>query len=173
MIIKFIFSIVIIVCCSMLGGIYANTYTSRTKLLSQLLVSLQMLETEIIYSATPLPLLLTNIGRKSKPEIGNIFIKASEILLKKEGLTFNFMWSKIVDSEGQKTGLFDEDLELLKQLGNNLGTTDIDNQVKHIRLIMEEVRRNYQEAIIAENKNVKLYKQLGLLAGFAIAIILF
>ncbi|KAB3537376.1 sporulation protein [Alkaliphilus pronyensis] len=173
MLIKVISSIVIIISFTLIGGIHANTYSNRTKLLSQLLISLQMLETEISYSATPLPILLSNIGKKSKEDIGSIFLKASEILSKKEGYTFSYLWSMILDSEGMALDLYPEDLEIFKQLGNNLGATDINNQIKHIRLIMEELRRNHEDAIIAEKRNVKLYKQLGLLAGFAIAIVLF
>ena len=70
---KVIVSILIISCSSLLGYIFANTYVERTKLLNSLLATLQMLETEIVYGSTPIPILLDKIGKKSRKEIGNIF----------------------------------------------------------------------------------------------------
>lgn len=173
MIIKIIFSCIIIFCCGMVGEIIANSYRERTKLLNQLISTFQMLETEIVYGATPLPFLLKRVAQKSKSEIASLLEITSEILLKKEGYTFAEAWEKGLEVAKRNSELKLEDIELLLSLGNNLGSSDMENQVKHIRLTMEGLRRNYEEAILLQNKNVSLYKHLGLLTGLTIVIILF
>ncbi|MBM7613996.1 stage III sporulation protein SpoIIIAB [Alkaliphilus hydrothermalis] len=173
MIIKIIFSIVIVFVSTIIGEIYANGYRQRTKMISQLISTLQMLETEIVYASTPLPFLMQKVSRRSPPEIANLLETTSEILLRKEGYTFSEAWQKGIELSHKNSALYKEDLALLINLGNNLGNSDRDNQMKHIQLAMEELRRNYDEAIHLQNKNVKLYKSMGLLGGLAIVIILF
>jgi len=172
MLVKLMLSLLIIVGCTLVGNIYASSYGERVKLLSHLISTLQMLETEIVYGATPLPLLLPRIATKSKEEIADILLEVSDILLKKEGDTFAEAWRRAVNINRKKSAFHRDDLDLLISLGNNLGTSDRENQVKHIRLAMEDIKRNFEAAVAQQQKNAGLYKHLGLLAGVTIVIIL-
>ncbi len=172
MLIKLMLSVLIIGGCTLLGNIYAGIYGERVKLLNHLLSTLQMLETEIVYGGTPLPLLLPRIAAKSKAEIAELLIAVADILQLKEGDTFAEAWRKAIEANSKSSALHRDDLELLINLGNNLGTSDRENQVKHIRLAMEDVKRNHATAVAQQQKNAGLYKHLGLLAGITIVIIL-
>ena len=171
--IKVIISALIIICSSLLGLIYAKSYTERTKLLNTLMGTLQLLESEIVYCATPLPFLLKKISKKNNSEIHRIFGKTVAILDEKKGHTFSEAWERAIKDETAYTVLKKEDIELLIHLGNSLGVSDINDQMKHIRLAMEEIKRSYEASIIDANKNVRLYKNLGFLLGITIVIILF
>lgn len=173
MILKLLISIIIIICSTLIGIIYANTYIQRTKLLGSMLSTLQMLETEILYSATPLPLLLRKVAVKSRREIAAILGATAEILDRKEGYTFAEAWRRAVIMETKGTTFQKDDINLLKELGNNLGLSDREDQVKHIRLVMEEIKRSYEHAIVVQNKNVRLFRNLGFLLGITIVIIFF
>lgn len=171
--VKLIISLIIIGCSSLIGIIYANSFVERTKLLGNAVSTLQMLETEIVYSATPLPLLLQKVARKSKREIACILESASNKLKKKEGLLFTEAWGAAVEEETKGTAFTREDIELLLSLGNNLGISDSNDQVKHIRLAMEEMKRSYEMSILDQKKNVKLCRSLGFLMGITVVIIFF
>lgn len=173
MIIKVIISTLIVCCSSLIGVIYAKTYTERTRLLNNIIGTLQMLESEIVYSATPLPFLLKKISRRNNTEITRIFNSTVEILDKKSGFTFSEAWQMAIKEETKYSVLRREDIELLIQFGNTLGVSDIEDQVKHIRLAMEEIKRSYEQSIVEQNKNVKMYKNLGVLFGITVVIILF
>jgi len=170
---RMVISLVIIVCCTLIGEMYASSFRRRTFLLSSLLQVLQTLETEIVYGGTPLPLIALKISKSSAYEIANIFGRTARILLEKDGRTFSEAWTSSLRLCTKNTDFKDEDIELLVKLGEILGATDIENQVKHIRLTMLELKKNYQKAIEIQMKNVKLFKQLGLLSGIAIVIILY
>ncbi|KAB3527577.1 sporulation protein [Alkaliphilus serpentinus] len=170
---KLVVSAVIVVSSFQLGSIYAGTFTERKKLLGELIVALQMFETEISYNATPLPLLLEKIGNRSNSDVSKLLLRTAYSLQENGSNSFMEAWNLAISSEGETSGLYKEDLELLRLLGSNLGNSDGVNQVKYLRILMEEVKRNYNKAIEEENKNLKLYRHLGLLTGVTIVIILF
>lgn len=171
MLCKSIYSIIIVGCSSLLGFIFANTYIERSRLLNSLLYTLQMLETEIVYGATPIPIVMQKVGGKSRKEIRNIFLSAADLLNYNSGQTFDEIWHSAVTQETENTYLNKEDIDLLLSLGKNLGISNCEDQVKHIRLIQEEFKRHYELALIEQNKNVRLFKNLGFLLGITIVII--
>lgn len=173
MLIKIILSLMIISCTSILGIIYSNSYIERSKFLANMLLTLQMLETEIVYSATPLPELFKKVAKKSKKDIASILLLTAEILDKKEGHLFHDVWKEAVETKTDKSYLTKEDKNLLVSLGSNLGISDSKDQVKYIRLAMEEIKRNYELSLIDQNKNVRLYRNFGILIGITIVIIFF
>ncbi len=170
---KIICSIVIIACSSLVGIIFSNTYIERTGLLGHLISTLQIIETEILYGATPIPVLLEKMGSRSKKEIGCIFLSASNLLKENKGQPFEEIWSIAVNKEIKNTSFSKNDIEILLSLGKNLGLSNSEDQIKHIRLIQEEVKRQHENSIIEEKKNVKLFKNLGFLLGLSIVIVLF
>jgi len=132
-----------------------------------------MLETEIVYGATPIPILLNKIGNKSKNEIGKIFLAAADLLNHNQGQTFEEVWYSAVNKNIQNTSFNKEDVEVLLSIGRNLGVSNCEDQMKHIRLIQEELKRHYEISIIEQSKNVKLFKNLGFLLGLSIVIMLY
>ncbi|QUH20689.1 stage III sporulation protein SpoIIIAB [Alkaliphilus sp. B6464] len=173
MLLKVVYSIVIVCCSSLLGFIFANTYIERTKLLNSLLSTIQMLETEIVYGATPIPILLEKVGNKSRKEIGSIFFTAADLLSKKQGQTFEEIWHISVSKETEGTCFNKDDIEILLSLGKNLGISNCEDQTKHIRLVQEDLKRHYELSILEQGRNVKLFKNLGFLLGLSIIIILY
>jgi len=132
-----------------------------------------MLETEIVYGATPIPILLKKIGNKSKNEIGRIFLTAADLLNQNQGQTFEEVWYTAVNKNIQNTSFNKDDVEVLLSIGRNLGVSNCEDQMKHIRLIQEELKRHYEISIIDQSKNVKLFKNLGFLLGLSIVIMLY
>ncbi len=172
MLFKLIYSIFIVGCSSLLGFIFANTYVERSKLLNSLLSTLQMLETEIVYGATPMPVLMKKIGNKSENEIKNIFLSTAGLLGLNSGQTFDEIWCDVVTQEAEHTCLDKDDIDLLLSLGKNLGISNCEDQIKHIKLIREEFKRHYEVALAEQSKNVRLFKNLGFLLGITIVIII-
>lgn len=173
MLIKLILSCIIVVFCGVLGHIYANAYVERTKQIGAIISTLQMLETEIAYSATPLPLLLERVAKKSNKEIASLFYKTADKLNQKQGYTFFEAWKSVIYLELGQSVLKEEDIDILLNLGRNLGISDGEDQLKHIRLAMDETKRNYDLAFLEQSKNVKLFKNLGVLLGLTITIVFF
>ena len=69
--------------------------------------------------------------------------------------------------------LKNEDITLMKNLGNVLGKTDIEGQMSEINQFLLLLKEQIKNAEEEKNKNAKMYKSLGTIIGLAIVIILF
>lgn len=74
--------------------------------------------------------------------------------------------------KNSSTNMNQEDLEVLKTLEKLLGKTSIEGQLSEIELLKTSVDNQIQKAEEERGKNEKLYKNLGIIVGLAIVIIL-
>lgn len=85
---------------------------------------------------------------------------------------FDKLWSKSVLTIPRAYALTKEDIDLLLQFGSQLGKTDIDGQLKHIKLYKEFFKKQLENAEDAIVKKSRLYKTMGLFAGTAAALMM-
>lgn len=169
---KFIGCLFIFLACSGLGQIIGSGFYARVREISALRTALQMLETEIVYSQTPLPEAFQSISIRSTGVVRNIFNAAAANLKNRLYSTVGEAFEKAVDSVKDRVSLAKDDFEILKSFGHSLGSSDIDGQVKSFRLVIKQLEQQEIKAHEASIKNGKMYKSLGLLSGLAIAIII-
>jgi len=70
---------IILFSATMIGFQAAKIYANRPKEIRQLGIALQLLETEICYGSTTLPIALAYVSRRIRGEIGQLFGQASII----------------------------------------------------------------------------------------------
>lgn len=99
--VKAVLSIIIILSASFIGYILAYKYVQRPRQIKHLLLSLQLLETEILYLLTPLPQALKKVAGKSSGELKRLFAEASVLLEKKDGFSIEDAWRQSVESNYQ------------------------------------------------------------------------
>ena len=84
------------------------------------------------------------------------------------------IWSKILNENMFRSALFKTDFSLLTQLGVALeGDSDCSGQLRQIKLVEKEVNSVILEAAAEKNKNVRLWRYLGLLGGMGVVILFF
>ncbi|WP_165000357.1 stage III sporulation protein SpoIIIAB [Anaerophilus nitritogenes] len=172
MIIKILCSILIVLSSSIIGYLYSFRYLQRLQQLKDLYISFQLLETEITYVATPLVIAMEKIGSQSNQSIHQIFKDVHKILSKRIGYSVDEAWNQAIENNFNRTALTQEDKEILIDFGKNLGRTDQENQMKNFKWIYLQLQKHQQNADELKNKNGKLCKSMGILAGLAIVIIL-
>ena len=170
--IKIIGCLIIILSSSTLGFLMGSKFNLRVRELKLLKVSLQMLETEIAYSNTPLPEAFDNISKRSKNPIKDIFSNMSINLYKRIYSTVGEAFDVSIEKIKDKTCFSKDDLEVLKSFGNSIGTSDVNGQIKAFKLVLKQLDQQEIKAEEQRCKNEKMYKSLGFLAGVAIALIL-
>lgn len=171
LVIKIIFSTIIITSTALIGYISSHRYVLRLQQLKNLYIAFQLLETEILYATNPLPLAMKRTGEKSSKVIGNIFLDTYKIFKRKEGHSVEEAWNMAIDGQFHKTALKEEDKDILVDFGKNLGGTDKENQVKNFQWVYIQLEKQQQLAEQLRMKNGKLHKSLGLLVGMAIVIV--
>ena len=107
------------------------------------------------------------ISKKIKGNVGKLFFDAS----KQMQLDFaGEVWEKCISNSN--LGLLEDDKEALKSLGKLLGSTDIEGQIRQIRLVNTFLDGQIEDATESRNKNEKMYKKLGVIVGLAVVIVL-
>lgn len=169
---KMIGCLLIIVAGSFAGMSMARSYARRPGELRSLVAALQMLETEISYTATPLPEALLRIAVRSNRAIAPLFSWASEELLSQRGCTASEAWETALGKFYTLTNLLSSDLAILRNLGTVLGTSDRDDQCKHLRLAREQLKIEMAYAEQQAAKYVKIWNYMGPLGSLALILLL-
>ncbi len=151
---------------SYLGFYYSNRLKNRVASLEKVCYMTDAISTQIRYRATNLFEVMEFLKRDSIcKEID--FVKNFDS--KKEGI-FSKKWESSLNKN--KKDFNSDDVNLLKALGNILGTTDIEGQLNELSAFKVSL---YGQLKIAKNsyeKKSKLYRSLGVILGAFIAIML-
>lgn len=170
--IKLIGCVIIVISSSMLGIAYGSKFKDRYYNLILLHNCIQILETEIIYAANPLPEALTNVYHKGNKKISYIFEDIRKYLISDKNNNVLDSFINVLHKYKKDICINNEDIEVLLSLGRVLGTSDRIDQEKHIKTVLVQLKSREKEAELLMGKNEKLYKSLGVLSGLALSIIL-
>lgn len=174
MIEKIIGSVLVIGSSTLIGIQKGNKFKHRVELLKEFRNSIQMLETEINYGANPLPCAFKNISEKVGYPLSDFYEYLSDGLGKGEFNSIHEAIGRVSDYVFIDRGLaFDKsDVGLIKSLGNILGTSDREDQVKHLRLFNVQLEQQIDKAEEARKSNENIYKNMGFIIGMGISLVL-
>lgn len=164
----------IIVASSSLGGFYiASSYQQRPRQLRELQQALQMLETEIVYASIPLYLAMEHIGERLPGVTKAIFQAMGKNLQQMDGASSFECWKQALEQHFYQTALKKQDREILLQFGQTLGISDKEDQMKHIRLAIHHLAA--EESLARDEQKIygKLSKNIGVLLGVLIVILIY
>ena len=164
-IIKFINLIGILLICIYLGNYKAKSYEIRTSELNKFQNALIMFKSKIEFTYEPIKNIFEDISKIIYEKEENIFLNS---IRNEKEISSSWVNSTIKI----KNGFNNEDKEIIKMLGKMLGKTDVKGQVNEIDLCISLVERQLKKAEKEKEKNVKLYKTMGIILGLGICIIL-
>ncbi len=162
----------IIAGCGILGFSKGEQFRQRAEMLRCLQNGLNMLEADISYGSTPLPLALARVAEK----VGGItqvpFAQAARLLKENNGLTAAEAWEEGVNKLDAEFTLTTEEKSILILFGQGLGCSAREEQIKNITLAREQLRMAELAAEEARNKNQRMWQVMGLCTGGAIVLML-
>lgn len=162
----------VIMAGGMAGMSVARGYSRRPYELRCLQSALQMLETEITYTATPLPEALSRVAGRSDKMVAGFFKAASEELQNMSGNTASEAWEIALKKHYPSTALLPTDLAILSNLGGSLGISDRMDQSKHLQLAMEQLSVERNKAEESAAKNVKMWNYMGFMFSLVVVLML-
>lgn len=165
-------AVMIIGSAGLAGMLRASYFSRRPQELRLLQEALQMLDTEIMYAATPLPDALLKIGRAGEGVIARIFTCAGEALVRERGIAPAEAWKRALRENWQLTALSKEDRAILSAFGERLGISDREEQHKNIALTSLHLRREEEKSQREREKNERLWRYGGFLLGISIVLLL-
>lgn len=155
-----------------LGFRIARDYRERPRQLRALMQSLRLLQAEIEYSMTPLPLALSQVADRSQPPVNQVFQRAAQRL--GTGQTSVLVaFQDGISVNRSKSAYKKEDYEVLDEFVKTLGLSDRVNQSRQLQVTLTRLEGLEKEAREAQRKNERLWQYLGVLSGLMVVILLY
>ncbi|WCN38921.1 stage III sporulation protein SpoIIIAB [Aneurinibacillus uraniidurans] len=171
---KLIGAALIIAASTLIGMQFARQVARRPIHIRQLRAAFTLLETEIVYGATPLQDALATIAQRVGGEAaGPLFHRAATLLAEESELSTAACWRQAVQESWSKTAMQDAEREVVLQLGAMLGRSDREDQRKHIQLAVINLENEEQTARDNQRRYEKMYRSLGVLGGILLVILLY
>ncbi|RIX53387.1 stage III sporulation protein AB [Paenibacillus nanensis] len=169
---KLLGAVLILIAGTMIGFQQAARYADRPRQLRQLAHALQRLETEIGYGHTPLPEALERTANASAGPVASIFRETAEWLWKPEGHSFQECWERAVKANWIDTSMKGNEQSVMLRLGSTLGISDKEDQMKHLRMALTQLKAEEDAARDEQGKYEKMWKSLGALLAVLIIILM-
>jgi stage III sporulation protein AB len=154
-----------------MGLTLAKSFSQRVHNLRQLISFIQVLESEIQFARKTLPSIITAQAPQLTGEIGRFLANMSTALQQGSGEPFGLIWE-----EGLKilalNGLPVAALEDLQSLGELLGTSDVTEQIKHLKVLLHRLNQALESAEEEREKQTRLWQYLGFSAGLLLCLLL-
>ena len=170
--IKLLGAMLLVISGALIGRFKARKLAERPGQIRRFVVILGQLETEIAYGFTPLPSALIKLGKQAGQPLSSLLVRIGEKLQDDDHAVMD-IWQHEITAGWNRTAMRNAEMEIVLALGLTLGTTDRDNQLKHLKLAAKQLESMESIAIEEQNKYEKMWKSLGLLGGALIAVILY
>lgn len=170
---KLLGAMMILLAGTLLGFYQASQLAKRPRQIADLIRMLQRLETEILYGFTPLPEALRSTGQSCVTAVGALFVRMGAELQQTAGRSVQQLWGETLAAGWRELSLGRGEREILQQLGATLGLTDRDDQVKHLRLAVNQLHGEEELAKDEQKRYERMWKSLGLLMGALVVILMY
>lgn len=162
---KIILYVLIIVGSGVYGILKAASVTEKNNELMKFINAFEKMKIELEYRRSTLPDICTRIEH---PFFKNIY----QVYRENERITFGEAWYKAANISYMPGTITEEAYMLIKNIGNELGTSDIFGQSRIIELYLNELNKLYSESENECASKCKLYTSIGFAAGITIVILL-
>lgn len=163
-------SIGIITVCGLFGLWLAERSRGRPRELREFLTLLSLLDTEIVWGATPLPEAFASLSARATRPWQGFFADLKQCL--QRGQPAGQAWRDTVDGQRKNFCLKAEDWPVIADIGKGLGRSDRHEQHKQLELGQRQLDLLREQAAQWAEKQAKMWSYLGFLTGIAVVILL-
>ena len=130
------------------------------------------IRSEIRYSRQVLPEAFLHVGSGAQERYKMWLLSLCERLTKRQGTSLAGIWEEETRKYLAETGIPQDMMESLIRLGRELGTIDIEMQVKTLDLYLEQMEQKMEDMRTEQKERIRLYQCVGVTGGIFLAIIL-
>ncbi|OXM88181.1 stage III sporulation protein SpoIIIAB [Paenibacillus rigui] len=170
---KLLGAMLILIAFTLFGFYQAQQFARRPKQIADLIRSFQRLETEITYGFTPLQQALIKVANACPAPLNYLFRRVAEELGESEGRSVQHIWQEVIQQQWHRTSLKKGEQDIVSQLGFTLGLSDSTDQVKHLRLAIQQLQGEMDGALEERKRYESMWRSLGLLMGALLVILMY
>lgn len=163
---KLIGAAMVFIVCAYCGFSLSDHLKKRQTYLGNIITALNLLETEISFGGSRLKRAFTRLDEAA--DTRGLFKTAAD---RTETLGIKKAWREAVTEKQDELRLSDTDAEVLMSLGERLGMTDTENQVKNIRYVKNRLEGQLTAARSEYGSMGKVLRSGGILAGLFLVLI--
>lgn len=154
--VKLLGAILVLLSGYLAGKVATGAWSRRERQLAQLKEAMGALATEMNCLLLPLPQIMGKLAERLSPPVGEIFALAGGIMESGGGQSAQEAWEEAVAQVGPKLCLLESDLSFLSSLGAYLGASDLEDQLKRLEGLAQQLETQRQEAREAIGREGKL-----------------
>jgi len=166
---KVLGAIMIILGCGGYGFRLAIRYKNQEKMFYQIIRIIDVIQSELQYRLTPLPLICQLVTKESSGCIKLIFRRLQEELYKKVSTDVSSCMQQVIFECKVPSGTI---REILLLVANALDRFDMSGQIRGLEFARSSCIRYVDEIAKNKDEKTKCYKVLGFCTGIALAIVL-
>ncbi|REE70638.1 stage III sporulation protein AB [Paenibacillus taihuensis] len=170
--VKLIGAALILFAGTMIGFVQASRFASRPNQIRQLIYALTRLETEIGYGFTPLPEAISRSAAMLQEPAAGLFRAVGRRLDEQSELTFRECWEQAAAEIWPNTAMRQPEQAALVRLGSTLGISDREDQMKHLKLAIQQLHAEEENAREDASRFSKMWKSLGVLTALLVVILI-
>jgi len=172
MLLRFAGALAVVLGCGGLGLYYAAREGFRIGELQELKKALLILSSEIEYMRAPLNVACASIAKRTEGIVSELFLYFSDALTNNRGETAYRLWAKSLSCIKGRTFLHDQDIAAADSFGKTLGYLDKLMQQNAIDYTISYIDDKVLALQTLGDKNKRMYRSLGVIAGLLITVIL-
>lgn len=154
------------------AGSLVTQLNHRRKHLGDCGEMLELLMGEIRYGKTPLQEAFLQTASRLGGILGEILKEIAEKLAENNYRSMEQVWNECFENRQKELGFTKEELEVVKNIGKNLGYLDIQTQMAHLTMYQKQMEGFLQQVEKTSKEKKKLYRSLSMVAGVMVILLL-
>lgn len=163
---------IILLGCGALGMFLADRFKNRVRQLELLQNSMTQLEFDIDFLNITLDESFERMAKNIEGPLKDVFLYISQRLQKSPGSDMQQLWRRAISKYRYDLALKDGDIQIIMDFSKTLGEGNCEKEKNNIKLAAMRLKIALDEAQFEAEKNTKMYRGLGFLAGVFIVIVL-
>lgn len=163
---KILGSVLIIFVFSVFGIIKAGVLRKRYTNILKIREALMELETQMMFLKNNLDIAMRSVG---EGKVKKLFLGCAKNM---QEMQVDEAWKKTLMDNADSLFLNNRDVSVISKLSSELGKTDCENQVRHIRYVGSLVDELYESAVLEYKEKHKLYQSSGLALGVFLVLVM-
>lgn len=169
---RLIGSVCILAAALYCGTSISQTYDNRYWQLRHLYSILLQLKSQLGYMNTTLPECFLNLGEHAKEPMKTWLLQIAKDLENQEEASFSVIWTRNLQSLFDISALLKEDIAILQELADKLGSQDGQSQMKAIDYILLQIESNRAGLEKEMKEKKKVATTIAMFVGLITVIIL-
>ena len=156
--------------CGLMWLWLAQRIRRRPEELREFLIALALLDTEIVWGATPLPEAFGVLKERTRAPWQDFFAQMQKRL--EQGESAGTAWDDEINLQRSRFCLKPEDWRVIRDISKGLGRSDSQEQHKQLELVQRQLTMLKDQVSVWSEKQAKMWSYLGFLFGIAGVLIL-